>query len=81
MYGIPGEAPHTGLLALDDPHEWDAAYESGRDHLGTAVIGLALNCPPADAAPRILAALRLRTPVSGGSRSRRRGTRRGSTGS
>ncbi|MFJ8085038.1 hypothetical protein ACIQ6Y_31025 [Streptomyces sp. NPDC096205] len=48
-----------GLLSLDDPEEWDAAYACGRDHLGTAVIGLALNCPPAQAAPRILRAMRL----------------------
>ncbi|MGW5653921.1 hypothetical protein [Streptomyces humi] len=34
-----------GLLGLDDPAEWDAAFERGEDHLGTAAIGLALNCP------------------------------------
>jgi hypothetical protein len=48
-----------GLLALDDPEAWDAAYASGRGHLGTAVIGLALNCPLAEAGPRILRAMRL----------------------
>ncbi|WP_181802794.1 hypothetical protein [Streptomyces shenzhenensis] len=25
-----------GLLGLDDPAEWDAAFERGEDHLGTA---------------------------------------------
>jgi hypothetical protein len=48
-----------GLLALGDPEAWDAAYASGRDHLGTAVIGLALNCPLEQVAPRILTAMRL----------------------
>lgn len=48
-----------GLLGLDDPAEVDAAFARGARHLGTAVIGLALNCPLEDAVPRILGALRL----------------------
>ncbi|MGY5057615.1 hypothetical protein ACWDFR_26640 [Streptomyces sp. 900105755] len=48
-----------GLLGLDDPAEWDAAFERGEDHLGTAVIGLALNCPLEEASPRIVRAMRL----------------------
>ncbi|MEV7388534.1 MULTISPECIES: hypothetical protein [unclassified Streptomyces] len=48
-----------GLLGLDDPAEWDAAFERGEDHLGTAVIGLALNCPLEEASPRILRAMML----------------------
>ncbi|MER5522118.1 hypothetical protein [Streptomyces sp. NPDC002763] len=43
-----------GLLALDDPAEWDAAFERGADHLGTAVIGLAFHCPLEAASPRIV---------------------------
>ncbi|MGB8944449.1 hypothetical protein OG302_12735 [Streptomyces sp. NBC_01283] len=48
-----------GLLGVDDPAEWDAAHERGAPHLGTAVIGLAFNCPLAEASPRILRAMRL----------------------
>ncbi|WP_234534059.1 hypothetical protein [Streptomyces shenzhenensis] len=48
-----------GLLGLDDPAEWDAAFERGEDHLGTAVIGLALNCPLEAASPRIVRAIKL----------------------
>ncbi|WP_046731117.1 hypothetical protein [Streptomyces humi] len=48
-----------GLLGLDDPAEWDAAFERGEDHLGTAVIGLALNCPLEEASPRIVRAMKL----------------------
>ncbi|MFG3100257.1 hypothetical protein ACGFZL_07045 [Streptomyces sp. NPDC048182] len=48
-----------GLLRLDDPEEWDAAWERGADHLGTGVIGLALNCSLSDASPRILRAMQL----------------------
>ncbi|MFI6487661.1 hypothetical protein [Streptomyces sp. NPDC050564] len=48
-----------GLLGIDDPAEWDAAFERGADHLGTAVIGLALNCSLEDASPRIVRAIRL----------------------
>ncbi|MER5524041.1 hypothetical protein ABT075_05415 [Streptomyces sp. NPDC002677] len=43
-----------GLLGLDDPAEWDAAFERGEDHLGTAVIGLAFHCPLEEASPRIV---------------------------
>ncbi|MGW7419868.1 hypothetical protein ACWGJB_07340 [Streptomyces sp. NPDC054813] len=43
-----------GLLGLDDPEEWDAAFERGEDHLGTAVIGLAFHCPLEAASPRIV---------------------------
>ncbi|CAM5688464.1 putative protein OS=Streptomyces alboniger OX=132473 GN=CP975_26120 PE=4 SV=1 [Streptomyces alboniger] len=48
-----------GLLGLDDPADWDAAYERGENGLGTAAIGLARNCTLAEAAPRILRAMRL----------------------
>ncbi|MER5256837.1 MULTISPECIES: hypothetical protein [unclassified Streptomyces] len=48
-----------GLLGLDDPAEWDAAYERGEGNLGTAAIGLAFNCPLAEASPRIVRAMRL----------------------
>ncbi|MER6535779.1 hypothetical protein ABT215_18630 [Streptomyces sp900105755] len=51
-----------GLLGLDDPVEWDAAFARGEDHLGTAVIGLALNCPLAEASPRIVRAMRMPDP-------------------
>ncbi|MFF7469408.1 hypothetical protein [Streptomyces sp. NPDC008092] len=43
-----------GLLGLDDPAEWDAAFERGEDRLGTAVIGLAFHCPLEEASPRIV---------------------------
>lgn len=48
-----------GLLGIDDPAEWDAAHERGEGHLGTAVIGLAFNCPLEEASPRIIRAMRL----------------------
>ncbi|MFE6482057.1 hypothetical protein ACFVGN_03785 [Streptomyces sp. NPDC057757] len=48
-----------GLLGLDDPEEWDAAFERGEDHLGTAAIGLAFQCPLEEASPRIARAMRL----------------------
>ncbi|MEV6760868.1 hypothetical protein AB0N16_09480 [Streptomyces sp. NPDC051105] len=48
-----------GLLGLDDPAEWDAAFERGEDHLGTAVIGLAFHCPLEEASPRIVRAMKL----------------------
>lgn len=48
-----------GLLGLDDPGEWDAAFERGEQHLGTAVIGLAFNCTLAEASPRIVRAMQL----------------------
>ncbi|MEV5976806.1 hypothetical protein [Streptomyces sp. NPDC052114] len=55
-----------GLLGLDDPAAWDAAYERGEPHLGTAVIGLAFNCPLAEASPRIITAMRLADPAQRG---------------
>ncbi|MFK4069173.1 hypothetical protein [Streptomyces sp. NPDC029674] len=48
-----------GLLGIDDPADWDAAYERGEPRLGTAAIGLAFNCTLAEASPRILKAMRL----------------------
>jgi len=48
-----------GLLGLDDPDEWDAAFERGEPHLGTAVIGLAFQCSLAEASPRIIRAMQL----------------------
>ncbi|MFA3873755.1 hypothetical protein ABS735_08715 [Streptomyces sp. MMCC 100] len=47
------------LLALDDPVEWDAAFERGERTLGTAAIGLAFNCPLDEASPRIVRAMQL----------------------
>ncbi|MEV7196165.1 hypothetical protein AB0N81_30835 [Streptomyces sp. NPDC093510] len=48
-----------GLLRIDDPADWDAAYERGERPLGTAVIGLAFHCTLAEVSPRILKAMRL----------------------
>ncbi|MFF4549125.1 hypothetical protein [Streptomyces sp. NPDC001435] len=48
-----------GLLGLDDPVEWDAAFERGERPLGTAAIGLAFNCSLEEASPRIVRAMRL----------------------
>ncbi|WP_235787137.1 hypothetical protein [Streptomyces mutabilis] len=48
-----------GLPALDDPEEWDAAYERGAQHLGTAAIGLALTCSLERASPHVVKAMRL----------------------
>ncbi|PWI07097.1 hypothetical protein DIZ27_29575 [Streptomyces sp. NWU339] len=48
-----------GLLGIDDPAEWDAAFERGENHLGTAVIGLVFNCSLEEASPRIVRATRL----------------------
>jgi hypothetical protein len=48
-----------GLLGIDDPAEWDAAYERGERRLGTAVIGLAFNCSLEEASPRIVRAMKL----------------------
>ncbi len=50
-----------GLPALDDPEEWDAAYERGAQHLGTAAIGLALTCSLEQASPRVVRAMRGRS--------------------
>ncbi|MEU0969441.1 hypothetical protein ABZ357_30070 [Streptomyces sp. NPDC005917] len=51
-----------GLLGIDDPAAVDAAFERGERHLGTAVIGLAFNCPLEDASPRIVRAMSLSDP-------------------
>ncbi|CAM5267378.1 putative protein OS=Streptomyces tendae OX=1932 GN=F3L20_03325 PE=4 SV=1 [Streptomyces tendae] len=47
------------LLALNDPQEWDAAFERGERSLGTAAIGLAFNCSLEEASPRIVRAMQL----------------------
>ncbi|QES44134.1 hypothetical protein DEJ49_26860 [Streptomyces venezuelae] len=51
-----------GLLGIDDPAEWDAAYERGESRLGTAAIGLAFNCTLGEVSPRIIRAMRLSDP-------------------
>ena len=48
-----------GLLALNDPEEWDAAFDRGERSLGTAAIGLAFNCTLEEASPRIVRAMGL----------------------
>ncbi|MEV7788234.1 hypothetical protein AB0O72_23025 [Streptomyces sp. NPDC088106] len=48
-----------GLLGIDDPADWDAAFERGERRLGTAAIGLAFNCSLEEASPRIVRATRL----------------------
>lgn len=48
-----------GLLRLDDPGEWDLAFERGEARLGTAVIGLAFHCSLVEASPRIARAIRI----------------------
>ncbi|MFC9829816.1 hypothetical protein ACFVI5_20830 [Streptomyces albogriseolus] len=52
-------ATGEGLLGLDSPEEWDAAFERGERSLGTAAIGLAFNCPLEDASPRLVRATQL----------------------
>ncbi|MFE0177379.1 hypothetical protein ACFWZ2_34225 [Streptomyces sp. NPDC059002] len=52
-------ADGEGLIRIDDPAEVDAAFARGERRLGTAVIGLAFNCPPAEASPRIIRAMGL----------------------
>ncbi|MFE0672625.1 hypothetical protein [Streptomyces sp. NPDC058867] len=49
-------------MRIDDPADWDAAYERGENGLGTAAIGLAFNCSLAEASPRIRKAMRLTDP-------------------
>ncbi|WP_260860434.1 hypothetical protein [Streptomyces cupreus] len=44
---------------MDDPAEWDAAFERGAQHLGTAAIGLAFRCSLEEASPRIVRAMQL----------------------
>jgi hypothetical protein len=48
-----------GLLGIDDPADWDAAFERGERRLGTAAIGLAFTCSLGEASPRIVRAARL----------------------
>ncbi|TPQ19734.1 hypothetical protein [Streptomyces sporangiiformans] len=48
-----------GLLGIDDPGEWDAAFERGEPRLGTAAIGLAFQCSLEEASPRIVRAMQL----------------------
>jgi hypothetical protein len=48
-----------GLLGIDDPAEWDTAFERGAPHLGTAAIGLAFQCSLEEASPRIVRAMGL----------------------
>ncbi|MFI8217865.1 hypothetical protein [Streptomyces sp. NPDC085932] len=48
-----------GLLGLDDPAEWDAAFERGETGVGTAVIGLVFHCTLAEVSPRIIRAMHL----------------------
>jgi hypothetical protein len=48
-----------GLSGIDDPAAVDAAFERGEEHLGAAVIGLALTCSPDVASPRIVRAMRV----------------------
>ncbi|MGW7545420.1 hypothetical protein ACWGKQ_30565 [Streptomyces sp. NPDC054770] len=51
-----------GVSHIDDPAEVDAAFERGEWPLGSAVIGLAFNCSPEDASPRIVRAMHLPDP-------------------
>ncbi|MFB6843736.1 hypothetical protein ACFCXS_02485 [Streptomyces sp. NPDC056373] len=46
-----------GLLRLDDPEEWDAAFERGESRLGTAAISLAYHRSPAELSLRIVRAM------------------------
>ncbi|MEV8032782.1 hypothetical protein ACFYW8_19350 [Streptomyces sp. NPDC002742] len=48
-----------GVSHVDDPAEWDAAFERGERPLGSAVIGLAFNCSLEEASPRIVRAMAL----------------------
>lgn len=48
-----------GVSHIDDPAEVDAAFERGEWPLGSAVIGLAFNCPLEEASPRIIRAMQL----------------------
>jgi hypothetical protein len=51
-----------GVSRIDDPAEVDAAFERGEWPLGSAVIGLAFNCPLSEASPRIIRAMQLTDP-------------------
>ncbi|GAA1925676.1 hypothetical protein GCM10009837_58790 [Streptomyces durmitorensis] len=55
-----------GLLGIDDPADWDAAFERGENGLGTGAIGLAFNCTLEEASPRIIKAMRLADPAQRG---------------
>ncbi|MFB7652133.1 MULTISPECIES: hypothetical protein [unclassified Streptomyces] len=59
MTAEPNWETGEGLLGMDDPAEWDAAFERGERHLGTAVIGLAFNCSLQEASPPIIRAMQL----------------------
>lgn len=59
MTAEPNWETGEGLLGIDDPAEWDAAFERGERSLGTAAIGLAFNCPLQEASPRIIRAMKL----------------------
>ncbi|MFF8940873.1 hypothetical protein ACF1A5_01105 [Streptomyces sp. NPDC014864] len=48
-----------GLLGLDDPAEWDAAFERGERRVGQTLIGLAFHCSLEEASPRIVRAMQL----------------------
>ncbi|WP_409470222.1 hypothetical protein [Streptomyces sp. HC307] len=48
-----------GVSGIDDPAAVDAAFERGERPLGSAVIGLAFNCSPEEASPRIIRAMQL----------------------
>ncbi|MER7836711.1 hypothetical protein ABTY98_12540 [Streptomyces sp. NPDC096040] len=52
----------AGLLGIDDPAAVDAAFERGERRVGTAVIGLALQCSLEEASPRIVRAMGLSDP-------------------
>ena len=47
------------MSGIDAPADWDAAFEHGENHLGTAAIGLAFDCPLEEASPQIVRASRL----------------------
>lgn len=52
-----------GLLGISDPAEIDAAFDRGERFVGTAVIGLVMNCDGlAVAAPRVERGLRSSDP-------------------
>ncbi|MFC9113333.1 hypothetical protein ACFTWN_08320 [Streptomyces sp. NPDC057092] len=54
-----GLGDRRGAAGHRDPADWDAVFEHGERRLGTAAIGLALNCPLEEASPRIARATRL----------------------
>ncbi|WP_129308864.1 hypothetical protein [Streptomyces sp. L2] len=48
-----------GVFGISDPAEVDAAFARDENHLGTAVISLALTCSLEEASPRIVRAMQL----------------------